>query len=88
MLESTIQKQIITRLDKAGWIVDKPVTRSHKGFPDLTAYKDGTTVFIEVKRPGEKPTKIQEFWILKLRMSGFDAYVMSDWQELRKYELI
>lgn len=87
-LESSVQKGIITLLKSAGWVVDKPVSRSHNGFPDITAYKDGKTIFIEVKRPGGKTKPIQDYWINKLKNMGFDAYVIESPKQLKDYELI
>lgn len=86
--ESVVQRKIISQLKKAGWIVDKPVNRSHKGFPDITAYRNGETVFVEVKRPGGKTTKLQDFWIRTLNKNGFLAIVIDNWKELKKYGLI
>lgn len=87
-LESSVQRSIVTLLKSAGWVVDKPVSRSHNGFPDIAAYKDGKTIFIEVKRPGGKTTPIQDYWISKLKNMGFEAYVIESPKEIKKLGII
>lgn len=48
------------------------------GFPDLMCLKDGKAVFIEVKRPGEKPRPLQRYRLEELTELGFEASVMSE----------
>lgn len=78
MLESSIQKQIRKSLEKEGWIVIRPITLSENGFPDLFCFRNGRTVFIEVKRPGQKLRKIQEYQKRRLEKAGFQVLVMED----------
>ena len=48
------------------------------GFPDrLIILKKGRILFLEVKRPGKKPTALQYHWIKKLREYGLNA----DWAD-------
>lgn len=87
-LESKIQTSVITRLKKAGWVVDKSVQHSHNGWPDITAYKfPGKVLFIEVKRPGQAPTDLQKYWHSRLKTMGFDCHVISSIEELKKLDL-
>lgn len=88
MLESNIQAKGARELRKAGWIVDKSVGHSHNGWPDMQCYRDGITIFIEWKKPGKKPDPLQWYWIKKLRKAGFQAYVIDDWNDLKKHKLI
>jgi len=47
------------------------------GFPDrLLMRPGGTCAFIEFKRPGEHPTKIQAYWHKRLRGMGFEVHVI------------
>ncbi len=66
MTEQQIQTKIINRLRKDGWYVNKLINTSLKGVPDLICHKDGKTVYIEVKRPGQKPRILQEFRMKEL----------------------
>lgn len=40
------------------------------GIPDCMFVKNGRVVFLEVKRPGEKPTKLQEVRMDEIRRIG------------------
>jgi len=87
-LESKIQTAVITRLKKAGWVVDKSVQHSHNGWPDITAYRfPGRVLFIEVKRPGQAPTDLQKYWHSRLRTMGFDCHVIDNVKQLEKIDL-
>ena len=48
------------------------------GIPDILAIKNGKTVFIEVKRPGEVARPLQLARHRELRSKGIDVYVMHD----------
>lgn len=75
MLEKTIQQKIKKELEKQGWVVLRPVSISKSGYPDLWAIKAGLLVFIEVKRPGEVPTPLQEQRHKELKEQGFNVIV-------------
>ena len=59
--ETYIRKSIVDILKLDGWDVtyhmQGPLCR--KGFPDLTALKDGKTIYIEVKTPAGKQSAYQ-----------------------------
>lgn len=76
--EQFIQSTIIKKLEKQGWIVVKNTVTSYPGWPDLTAYKDGHAVFIEVKKPGENAYKRQAMIHNKLRKAGFIVMLLDD----------
>lgn len=76
-LESKVQSRIIKRYEAQGWFVVKLVLTSKPGIPDLLCLKDGKAVFIEVKRPGEKPGPLQDYRIAELRRMGFDVQVLT-----------
>jgi hypothetical protein len=47
------------------------------GLPDrLLLRPNGTCAFVEFKRPGERPTKIQQYWLERLNWQGFRAVVV------------
>ena len=45
-------------------------TMTDKGFPDLVLVKDGTLLFVEVKKEAGKVSRDQEKWLELLRESG------------------
>ncbi len=77
-LESQIQKRIIDRYKKQGYIVVKLSLTNLNGFPDLMLLKNGKATFVEVKRPGQKPRPLQEYRLQELRDAGFDALVLTE----------
>jgi Holliday junction resolvase-like predicted endonuclease len=78
ILESKIQKSIRDALEARGWLVTKLIRCSEAGWPDLMAIRSGIVVFIEVKRPGCKPTKLQEHRMNQLRRKGAWCFTLSD----------
>ena len=73
MLESGIQNKIIKHLRSRGAIVNKTISMSKSGWPDIVGCYKGRFIGIEVKRPGKKPTPLQEFKLAELAAAG--AYV-------------
>lgn len=76
-LESRIQADIIKRLESEGFYIIKLVLTNKSGLPDLLCLKEGKVLFIEVKRPGEKPRTLQEYRINELRNMGFEVQVLT-----------
>lgn len=76
MTEQAIQSKITKHYESKGWEVIKLMKCNKNGYPDLMLLKDGTTRFIEVKKPGGKIAELQKYRIKQLRQQGFDAVVM------------
>lgn len=76
-LESRVQRSVIKRLEDKGYLVVKVGLCNKAGFPDLMGLKDGRAVFVEVKRPGNKPRPLQEYRIDELQRAGFTAIVVT-----------
>lgn len=53
------------------------------GVPDILACIRGQFVGIEVKQPGEKPTKIQQYQMDQIRKSGGVAFVATSLRDVR-----
>lgn len=75
MLEKQYQKKIIEKLEAEGWYVLKLIKTNKNGIPDLLAVKKDEVQFIEVKRPGGKLSKLQEYRIKELNQLNIRAYV-------------
>ena len=58
-LEAAIQARVVKLLEAQGWTVIRLMMSSRRGWPDLLAVRAGNVIFLEVKRPGEKPTALQ-----------------------------
>ena len=57
--ESAVEKQICDWAKAQGIRTYKFISPGRKGVPDRMFMKDGIVSFLEVKRPGEKPTPLQ-----------------------------
>ena len=79
MLESKIQSKIIKKLEQDRWYVVKLMSTSKNGIMDLMAFKDGKTMFIEVKQPNGILSEIQKFRIKELTALGFECKVWIDY---------
>ena len=77
-LENRIQADIIKRYEQQGYLVVKIGLCNKQGFPDLMCLKDGKTLFVEVKRPGEKPRLLQKYRHGELRKQGFEVLILTE----------
>ena len=80
--EAQIQAEIVKELRRQGWLVNKLVQTTLNGTPDLICHKDGRTVYIEVKRPGQKPRPLQDYRHRELAKHGIPTYIITDILEL------
>ena len=78
MTEQQLQSKIIKYLKEEGWEVGKIMVMSEPGWPDLICCRGGDTVFIEVKKPGGKLRKIQEYRIARLRDRYIPVYIIDN----------
>lgn len=82
--ESTLQTKIQRRLKQLGVYCYKthggPMQRA--GMPDLCCIIGGIACYIEVKRPGEQPTKLQWHRMAELREAGAMCFVAYDVDDL------
>ena len=69
-LEKTIEDQARDWALRDGWMVRKVSWVGRKGAPDRVFLRDGRTIFIEMKRPGDQPREIQWVEIKALRQAG------------------
>jgi len=89
LIEHDLQNKIRLELSKIGWTTFRTNVGKVKladgrffdtglppGFSDLLALKDGKTVFIEVKKPGGKPSKAQKNFIEQMKKNGFNAGIV------------
>lgn len=75
MLERDVEKEIVRYAEKRGCIVIKLNGPGDRGKPDRVFFYKGRCLFIEMKKPGEKPTVIQADWLRKFQEAGFVALV-------------
>lgn len=76
MREQQIQAKKIKELESKGFYVIKLINTNKNGIPDLIAIpKDSDVLFIEVKRPDGKLSKLQEFRLKELEAHGIKVEV-------------
>lgn len=78
-LESSIEKACTDYASTKGLICIKLVKII--GLPDKLFGINGRVIFVEFKRPGEVPRKIQIYWHNLLRSKGFSTYVVDNRQQ-------
>lgn len=90
ILEKTIQSKIISILSKDGWDAVKTIRLSKSGYPDIFAFKNGKTLFVEVKSENGKLSDVQKYRIDNLKNNGFVVIVaysvsefISEYKELQ-----
>lgn len=67
-LESSIESYFTKKCRKLGIFVAK--NTGLNGIPDRVLIKDGLVIFLELKRPGEKPSDLQKAVMKKMRRRG------------------
>lgn len=74
MIEAAIEKPVCHRAEKAGWFCRKVAWPGRNGAPDRVFIKDGRVVWIEFKRPGEKPRLSQTLEHDRMKAAGAEVY--------------
>lgn len=76
MTEQQIQTKKIKDLEAKGYYVIKLINTNKNGIPDLLAIPPNSDVlFVEVKRPDGKVTKLQEFRHKELEQKGIKVEI-------------
>ncbi len=85
MLESWIQTKIIHHLESKWWEVVKTIKLNKSWYADLFVFPgNGIVIFIEVKKPEWKESKIQEYRRKKLTEKWYQCYVFYSYEEYLK----
>lgn len=72
-LERNVEASLVRYAKKHGIYTRKFVSPSQRGVPDRIFVKNGVVLFLEVKRPGEEPTKLQLHELKQLTDQGANA---------------
>lgn len=85
MLEKDIEQKMKSFVEQQGGQLLKLYVPGENGIPDrLMLMPGGRAAFIELKAPGEKPRKLQEYYHRQLRRDGFDVHVVDDIYQAEK----
>lgn len=82
MLESEIKRRGAKLLESWGWMVVHLITTNTNGIPDSLCLRAGQAVFIEWKRPGQKPRELQQYRIRKLQEQGFKTFIVTSLKDI------
>lgn len=74
VLESSVESEIRRYAEKRGWWCVKFVSPGLRGVPDRLFIRNGRHVFIEIKRPGEKPSAQQSKRRREMRKHGAEVH--------------
>lgn len=84
--ERDIEKWLREKVRQLGGVAMKFTSPGNDGVPDRIAILPGGQVwFIELKKDGEAPTKIQEWQIERLRKLGCNVAVIAGMKEARAW---
>ena len=74
--EIAIENPVVARAERAGYYVRKVSWVGRRSAPDrVFSRRDRGTVWIEFKRPGEVPTRLQAEEHVKMRAAGMEVHV-------------
>lgn len=73
MIENDVEKYLGCRIAKIGGLAWKLTSPGNSGVPDRIVIYHGRLYFIELKRPGNKMRKLQEYRRKELNKQGFDV---------------
>jgi hypothetical protein len=85
--ESKLQTRVIKSLKRKGWLVPKIMLCSINGWPDVEAIKNGKTVRLELKAPGEPLEPLQEYVHAQIKIHGGEVHKIDSWAEYQKLNL-
>ena len=75
-LESKTESDAVDYAVSLGCLTLKLNVLGRKGWPDRLFVYRGSLIFIEFKREGKDPRKLQEYVHEKIREHGFEVYVI------------
>jgi len=81
--EAQIEAKVVKYCREHGIYTRKFSSPAHRGVPDRICIKDGRVLFLELKRPGNTATTLQEHEIKLLRTAGVRAEIATGFAEAR-----
>lgn len=85
MTEQQLQSKIIAYAKSQGWLYIKTIKLSESGHADVMLFKDGKTIFIEVKKTkGGVSSELQKIRQKQFREAGFIWEFVNDYEQFKK----
>ena len=86
-LEKDVEAALVRRVKALGGLCEKFTSPGRRSVPDrLVTMPDGQIIFVELKRPGGKPTEAQLKDHAKRRELGCDVRVIDTLEDARAFE--
>ena len=86
MLEREIERAFVKRVAALGGVAEKFTSPGRRSVPDrIVSLPGGVIIFVELKRPGAKPTELQLRDHDRRRAMGFDVRVISTMEEVNAF---
>ncbi|MDN8590832.1 VRR-NUC domain-containing protein [Paenibacillus sp. 11B] len=83
MKESQIESYLRDKIKALGGIAYKFVSPGNSGVPDrMVLLPEGRTVFVELKAPGKKPTKLQQVQHKRMQALGHEVRVIDSREQV------
>lgn len=83
--EKTLERKLNALVDQKGGLSVKLLSKYINGLPDRMALLPGGVVFfVELKSTGQKPRRIQQYIMNKIRDLGFKVYVIDNSNDIKK----
>ena len=83
-LEKHIERDAMVYAESRGWWQCKIIRTSKNGFPDRELIRNGRTIHIEFKRPGEKATPQQMRRHREIRDHGGEVFVIDKLEDAKE----
>lgn len=80
-----IEQPFVDFAKSRGWICEKVVSLSRRGWPDRFLARKGRIVLCEFKAPGKKPTVQQVKRHIELREHGCEVVWFDDLEEAKRF---
>ena len=89
-LEKEIERKLVKMIERHGGLCLKWVCPGWVGVPDrIILMPGGRVIFAELKRPqGGKLSRMQEWWLGRLRRMGFHAVTVWDEDDIKRMEVM
>lgn len=86
-LEKDVEQALVRRVKALGGLCEKFTSPGRRSVPDrIVTMPGGRIIFIELKRPGAKPTEAQKKDHDRRRALGCDVRVIDNMEDARAFE--
>jgi hypothetical protein len=83
-LEKNLERYLVNRVKQFGGKCIKMVPTYENGIPDRLVCLRGRTVFVELKRKGEKPRALQVQYMEELKAAGQEVAVIDSREQVEQ----